>query len=77
MANRIEETAGKFCLRISAEKIKFMQIEGPNSPPITLNANLLEDIRKFTYLRSVICDDGSVEADIGKLQEHSTSYHRF
>lgn len=60
----IQGNGDKVGLRISVEKTKVMQVGEPDTPPITLDGNPLEDVKKFTYLGSIICHDGSSESDI-------------
>ena len=74
MLERMDETALKFGFRINASKTKVMSIGRtiPNgsddSHPlagIVLSGGPVEVVHQFRYLGSIICQDGSIEAEIG------------
>ena len=65
LTDELSNNAAKFGLRISSEKSKIMQT-GPVHQPPTINCNgvPLECVEKFTYLGSVIANDGDSEKDV-------------
>ena len=65
MTTNLEMEAEKIGLKISAEKTKVMQIGGGRAPhPITVGQQNLDDVERFTYLGSVMTEDGGAEADV-------------
>jgi len=65
MTTNLETEAEKVGLKISAEKTKVMQIGGGRAPhPITVGQKNVDDVECFTYLGSVMTEDGGAEADV-------------
>ncbi|VDP65073.1 unnamed protein product [Schistosoma mattheei] len=59
-------------LSIHKGKTKVLKFKAENSNPITLDGETLEDVESFTYLGSIIDEqggsDGDVKARIGKAR---------
>ncbi|VDP37309.1 unnamed protein product [Schistosoma curassoni] len=51
-------------LNIHKGKIKVLKYNTENSNPITLDGETLEDVESFTYLRSIIDEQGGSDADV-------------
>jgi len=65
MTTNLETEAEKVGLKISAEKTKVMQIGGGRAPhPITVGQQHVDDVERFTYIGSVMTEDGGAEADV-------------
>ena len=67
MTTNLEIEAGKVGLRISAEKTKTLQIGGNHAECVHLlnvNHQDIEHVNRFTYLGSVLTDDGDVTNDV-------------
>ncbi|VDO50501.1 unnamed protein product [Schistosoma margrebowiei] len=45
-------------------KSKVLKFKAENSNPITLDGETLEDVESFTYLRSIIDEQGGSDADV-------------
>ncbi|VDP74873.1 unnamed protein product [Schistosoma curassoni] len=62
-------------LNIHKGKIKVLKHNTENSNPITLDGETLECVESFTYLGSIIDEQGGSDADvkarIGKARQHS------
>ncbi|VDO73559.1 unnamed protein product [Schistosoma margrebowiei] len=60
-------------LSIHKRKTKVLKFKTKNSNPITLDDKTLEDVKSFTYLGSIIGEQGGSDADvkarIGKLRD--------
>ena len=65
MTTNLESEAEKVGLEISAEKTKVVQIGGGRAPhPITVEQQNVDDVERFTYIGSVMTEDGGAEADV-------------
>ncbi|VDO90887.1 unnamed protein product [Schistosoma margrebowiei] len=51
-------------LSIHKGKTKVLKYKAENSNPITLDGETLEDVESFTYLRSIIDEQGGSDADV-------------
>ncbi|VDO69443.1 unnamed protein product [Schistosoma curassoni] len=51
-------------LSIHKEKIKVLKYDWENINPITLSGETLEDVESFTYLGSIIDEQGGSDADV-------------
>ncbi|VDP72119.1 unnamed protein product [Schistosoma curassoni] len=51
-------------LNIHKEKTKVLECKTENSNPITLDGETLEDVQSFTYLGSIIDEQGGSDADV-------------
>ncbi|VDO74522.1 unnamed protein product [Schistosoma curassoni] len=51
-------------LSIHKEKTKVLKFKTKNSNPITLDGKTLEDVESFTYLGSIIDEQGGSDADV-------------
>ncbi|VDP77131.1 unnamed protein product [Schistosoma curassoni] len=51
-------------LSIHKGKTKVLKFKAENSNPITLDGKTLEDVESFTYLRSIIDEQGGSDADV-------------
>ncbi|VDP34336.1 unnamed protein product [Schistosoma mattheei] len=51
-------------LSIHKGKIKVLKFKAENSNPITLDDETLEDVESFTYLGSIIDEQGRSDADV-------------
>jgi len=61
----LETEAEKAGLKIRAEKTKIMQIDGGRAPhQIIVGQQNVDDVERFTYLGSVMTEDGAAEADV-------------
>lgn len=68
MTVSLEQEAAKVGLRISTGKTKTMRIgyagRSNNSASVTVGKHQIEDVDKFTYLSSVVANDGDSERDV-------------
>ncbi|VDO63974.1 unnamed protein product [Schistosoma margrebowiei] len=51
-------------LKIHKGETKVLKFKTENSDPITLDGETLEDVESFTYLRSIIDEQGGSDADV-------------
>ncbi|VDP80335.1 unnamed protein product [Schistosoma mattheei] len=51
-------------LSIQKGKAKVLKFKAENSNPITLDGETLEDVESFTYLGSIIDEQGGSDADV-------------
>ncbi|VDP43985.1 unnamed protein product [Schistosoma mattheei] len=51
-------------LKIRKGKTKVLKFKTKNSSPITLDGETLEDVESFTYLGSIIDEQGGSDADV-------------
>ncbi|VDP28678.1 unnamed protein product [Schistosoma mattheei] len=51
-------------LKIHKGKIKVLKFKTKNNNPITLDGETLEDVKSFTYLGSIIDEQGGSDADV-------------
>ncbi|VDO54588.1 unnamed protein product [Schistosoma margrebowiei] len=51
-------------INIHKEKTKVLKFKAENSNPITLDGETLEDVESFTYLGSIIDEQGESDADV-------------
>ena len=58
------EVAGSVGLHIKKGKSKTLKINTPNLEPITLGNEAFEEVTNFTYLGSVVDDEGGSDRDI-------------
>ncbi|VDO67876.1 unnamed protein product [Schistosoma curassoni] len=52
------------CLNIHMGKTKVLKYNTENSNPVTLDGETLEDVESFTYLGSIIDEQGGSDADV-------------
>jgi len=65
MTTNLQMEAEKVGVKISAEITKVMQIGGGRTPnPITVGLQNVDDVERFTYIGSVMTEDGGAEADV-------------
>ena len=65
MTTKLEAAASNVGLRINSEKTKLMQLGNANrSTGITVGWQSIEAVKQFTYLGSVLSNDGNTEADV-------------
>jgi len=64
MTTKLDEQSAQVGLNISRQKTKVMGITQRPSQPIAVAQGNIDYVERFTYLGSVICTDGDVEADI-------------
>ena len=79
MTTEFEKAAAKVGLRISREKTKVMQIgrQQCQQIPITVAQQPVEEVNQFTYLGSIISNNGDVEADINyRIGKAATTFQR-
>ena len=62
--NRLASEAKKLGLKINKDKTKVLRANTPNEDPIQLEQERLEDVDSFTYLGSVVDQQGGSDADI-------------
>ena len=62
--NRLSKYAKYIGLNISETKTEVMTINVSNSTPIKLNGKDLPTTNTFTYLGSIVCNDGGASEDI-------------
>ena len=62
--NRLSQYAKYIGLNISETKTEVMTINVSNSTPIKLNGKDLPTTNTFTYLGSIVCNDGGASEDI-------------
>ncbi|VDP65390.1 unnamed protein product [Schistosoma curassoni] len=56
--------SGSVGLNIDKRKTKILKHNTENSNPIALDGETLEDVESFTYLRSIISEQGDSDADV-------------
>ncbi|KAL2612209.1 hypothetical protein R1flu_023901 [Riccia fluitans] len=65
MTKSLEQEAVKVGLRISGNKTKIMRIEyAATNRPVMVGQQQLEEVDKFTYLGSVLTNDGDADHDV-------------
>uniref|UniRef100_A0A914WQC5 Reverse transcriptase domain-containing protein n=1 Tax=Plectus sambesii TaxID=2011161 RepID=A0A914WQC5_9BILA len=64
MTISLEEEAAKVGLRISAEKTKVLTVNRKTKANITVGDKEIEEVKKFTYLGSVMTGDGGSDEDV-------------
>ena len=65
MTTKLEVAASHVGLRINSEKTKVMQLGNANtSTEITVGCQPIEEVKQFTYLGSVLSNDGNTEAHV-------------
>ncbi len=62
--NNIKQQGKKIGLKINQGKTKTMQINGSNTDNFKINGEELEKVNKFTYLGSIMSNDGGTDKDI-------------
>ena len=62
--DRMAEVAGSVGLRINKGKSKILKINTNNLDPITLGNEPFEGVTNFTYLGSVVDDQGGSDRDV-------------
>ncbi|VDO87167.1 unnamed protein product [Schistosoma margrebowiei] len=60
----VTAVSASVCLSIHKGKTKFLKFKTENSNPITLDGETLEDVEFFTYLGSIIDEQGGSFADV-------------
>ncbi|VDP03724.1 unnamed protein product [Schistosoma margrebowiei] len=61
-------------LKIHKEKTKVLKYNTENTNPIALDGETLEDVEPFTYLKSIIDEQGGSDADV-KVKQAPHSYN--
>ncbi|VDO54122.1 unnamed protein product [Schistosoma margrebowiei] len=68
-------------LSIHKEKTKVLKFKAENSNPITLDRETLEDVESFTYMGSIIDEQGGSDADekarIGKARTAFPTFNQY
>ena len=62
--NLVSNTAMEIGLSINKDKSKILKINSTNTNAIILNRNQLEEVQSFTYLGSIIDQQGGTDADV-------------
>ncbi|VDP81913.1 unnamed protein product [Schistosoma curassoni] len=60
----VEAVSASVGLNIHKEKTMVLKFKAENSNPITLDGETLEDVESFTYLESIIAEQGGSDADV-------------
>ena len=79
MTNSVQESAGKIGLLLNSDKTKIMEIntKSPATAMIIDGGNSIETVRDFTYMGSVVTEEGDVETDINcRIGKASTVFQR-
>lgn len=59
------EEAARLGLQVSWTKTKFMYVgDGPDPPPIHIGSDIVEPVKSFVYLGSMVTDNGSLKPEI-------------
>ena len=77
---RLEKAAAQLGLRINRQKTKLMKINTQSMEPVELEAGAIEEVNSFTYLGSIVDQQGGSEEDIrvriGKARTAFKLLHR-
>ncbi|VDO77052.1 unnamed protein product [Schistosoma margrebowiei] len=66
---------GKHGIQWTAQKTKVLKFKTENGNPITFDRETLEDVESFTYLGSIIDEQGGSDADVkAKISKARTAF---
>ncbi|VDP43063.1 unnamed protein product [Schistosoma margrebowiei] len=60
----VAAVSGAVCLSIHKGKTKVLKFKAENNNPITLDGKTLENVEYFTYLGSIIDEQGGSDTDV-------------
>ncbi|XP_053504574.1 probable RNA-directed DNA polymerase from transposon BS isoform X2 [Ictalurus furcatus] len=66
MTTSLEHEAAKVGLRISTDKTNVMAVGRMTPVRITVSNQLIEEVKQFTYLGSIVAADGGTNADVNR-----------
>ena len=58
------ENSAKLGLNVHREKSKVLKVNAVSTTPIMLEGRALEEIETFTYLGSIVCEQGGTDEDV-------------